>query len=136
MPKPMMLTINVEEIALGKVFRTLDGMPGVVSINFHGSGPKPRSNGAQRKGGAQTVPCIILGTLIDAGKSLGREDLAPAVIAAKKAVSSIPDALNKLAKSRLIKRHGPNADRRYTSTAAGSKYYHDRCAVQPPEGDE
>jgi hypothetical protein len=39
MPKPLTITIDVEEVAFGKVFRTLDTMPGVISINLKGSGP-------------------------------------------------------------------------------------------------
>lgn len=34
MPKPMNLHIVVEEIAFGRIFRLLDGTPGVVRINL------------------------------------------------------------------------------------------------------
>jgi hypothetical protein len=52
MPKPLVITIAVEEIAFGKIFRTLDGAPGVISLTFHqAESPKHKSltNGADQE---------------------------------------------------------------------------------------
>jgi hypothetical protein len=34
MPKPMIITVAVEEIAFGKIYRWLDATPGVVSLSY------------------------------------------------------------------------------------------------------
>jgi hypothetical protein len=39
----MIITIAVEEIAFGKIYRLLDTMPGVVSISYHAEGPKDKA---------------------------------------------------------------------------------------------
>jgi hypothetical protein len=46
MPKPFMLGIEVEEIALGKVMRALNNMPGIVKLHMdlHPKAKKPESN--------------------------------------------------------------------------------------------
>ena len=134
MPKPMTMIITVEEIAFGKVFRILDTMPGVVSISLTGQGPKMpgKLNGShkgQKMGGANTVPCLVLGALIEAdGKSLNRSDLIPAVEAAGKRATSVPDALTKLIKLSCIKRK----EGQITITATGRKHYETACAIQAP----
>lgn len=127
MPKPMTMTIEVEEIAFGKVFRTLDGMPGVINIRITGSGPKAmakpngRGTNGQRQGGTKTVPGIVLGELVKGPR--GRPDLAPALERAGKKATSLPDALQKLRKAKAIKTAGKGKGTEYTITPVGMKQY-------------
>jgi hypothetical protein len=127
MPKPMTMTIDVEEIAFGAVFRRLDTMPGVISINLRGSGPKPAPSSTRRKGGSATVECLILGALVEATKPLSRPDLVAAVTAGGKQASSMPDALVKLKrKSHIAYLKGAL----YKITKAGRARYAEACAIQ------
>src|SRR3954468_10732130 len=50
MPKPFMLGVEIEEVALGNVLRKLNGMPGVVNIHMDFKGVKP--NGHAKTNGA------------------------------------------------------------------------------------
>ena len=44
MPKPFQISLQVEEVAFGKVVRILNDTPGVVKIDLHLDGsPKPTS---------------------------------------------------------------------------------------------
>ena len=82
------------------------------------------------KGGAGTVPCLILGALIAAKKALGREPLGKVLVDGGKAVTSLPDSLNKLKKEKEIITVGEGRDVAYKITAAGVKRYETACAVQ------
>ena len=106
MPKPMTKSIEVEEIAFGRVFRMLDATKGVVAIHLRGSGPKtaaaPKSESSKRGGGA-TTECLVLAALVAAGKlPLNKVSLVAAIRAGGKSDSSLPDTLNKLNKKRHI----------------------------------
>lgn len=136
MPKPMTMTIEVEEIAFGKIFRTLDGMPGVVNIRIAGSGPKTAaaaksSTAGQKQGGAQTVPCIVLGTLIENKTPLGRPELFDAVESYGKHGTSLPDALQKLRRAKAIKSTGSGRTVTYKITPVGVKQFETACSIQP-----
>lgn len=130
MPKPMKVMVEVEEIAHGRLFRLLDGMPGVVSITPVGDGPKSgaKSTG-QKKGGAQSVPCIVLGAVIST-PGINRAQLAPIVEGAGKRVTSMPDALAKLKRDKHIVAHGSGKSVTYSSTVAGKKHYKTACEIQ------
>src|SRR6266403_2960072 len=64
MPKPMTMTIEVEEMAFGKVFRTLDGMPGVIAIKIAGTGPKKPKGNSKGNSGGRTSAQIVLAELV------------------------------------------------------------------------
>ena len=50
MPKPMIITVSVEEIAFGKVYRMLDTHPGVISMTYHAEGSKPNGHDKKENG--------------------------------------------------------------------------------------
>lgn len=131
MPKPMKVLVEVEEIAHGRLFRLLDGMQGVVSITPVGDGPRAAANGTrQKKGGAQSVSCIVLGAVI-ATPGITRAQLKPVIEGAGKRVSSMPDALSKLKRDKYIVAHGSGKSVTYSSTVAGKKHYKTACEIQP-----
>lgn len=123
MPKPISLTIDVEEIAFGKIWRTLDAMNGVVSINIKGNGPKQKksakTNGriGNNKKGIATIPHIVLTTLA-VGEAMGRETLRKALEANGKMGTSLPDTITKLKNAKKIKVVGKGT---YKITQAGLK---------------
>lgn len=51
MPKPFMLGVEIEEVALGKVLRTLNGMPGVVALHMDFTGKTKPNGGAAAANG-------------------------------------------------------------------------------------
>ena len=120
MPKPMMMTIEVEEVAFGKIFRTLDGMNGVVSIHLQGKGPRAKPNGSQAapKHNGQTVWRLVMNALLASKGPLSRTELAQVIQAGGKAPTSLPDALLKMRKAKHIALHGKG---QYKITAAGIK---------------
>jgi hypothetical protein len=131
MAKPMRIMVEVEEIAHGRVFRMLDGTPGVVSITPVGDGPKSsRPDVAQKKGGAQSVACLILGALVKT-PGISRAQLAPVLESAGKKVSSMPDALAKLRKAKHITTRGKGKTVVYSITPAGKKHFDTACEIQP-----
>lgn len=137
MPKPMTMTIEVEEVAFGRVFRTLDAMAGVVAIKLKGEGPKKaKANGSggagQKHGGAQSVACIVLGALTD--KILNRQELATTLEANGKKAASLPDTLMKLRKMGEIRSIGEGRDIKYKITTKGVKHFNTACAIQPAKG--
>jgi hypothetical protein len=137
----MTLTVHVEEIAFGRVFNVLDGMPGVINIALHARGPKPnghaKANGSsmkgQKMGGANSVLCIVLGAMIEAEEPVERAVINAAVTAAGKSATSVPDALNKLTK---LKTFTKLSNGTYKVTATGRKYYANACAVEAPAKGE
>lgn len=103
MPKPMMLHVGVEEAFFGKIFRMLDGMPGVASLNIVSEAHPPQAK--QSKGtvaDGSTTHCIVLKALITAKRTMSKAELAKALTEAGKKPSSLPSALQSLKKKRLI----------------------------------
>jgi hypothetical protein len=132
MPKPITVTISVEELMFGKVWTTLDTMPGVISISIHGSGSKkaavPR-NGKQS--GTATRECLILGYMIENKQPVNRDALYALLEKAGKARTSLPDALTILKKKKFITINKPNSkDTTYKITAAGRARYAAVCAAE------
>lgn len=136
MPKPMRIMVEVEEIAHGRVFRMLDGTPGVVSITPVGDGPRAAANKPRQKnGGAQTAPCIVLGALVET-PGVGRAALGAALEANGKKATSLPDTLQKLRKAKQITSKGKGKDVTYSITQTGRKHYATACTIQPPAAQE
>jgi hypothetical protein len=141
MPKPIRVMIEVERIAFGDVFVSLDAMKGVVSITPLGDGPKgARQNGAGPKGskgmkhgGAQSAPCLVLGALIET-PGLGRVQLREVMTGNGKSANSLPDTLAKLKTAGEIRASGTGRDVTYKVTTAGKKRFETACQIQPPEG--
>ena len=51
MPKPFVIGVEVEEVALGQVLRRLNSMPGIVALHMDfDSKPKPNGKGGNRRG--------------------------------------------------------------------------------------
>jgi hypothetical protein len=135
----MKMLIEVEEIAYGRVFRTLDGMDGVVSITPIGDGPKSsRQNVAgatavQKKGGAQSAPCLVLGALMIT-PGLSRAQLTEVIVSNGKSKNSLPDTIAKLKDAGEIRASGEGRAITYRITAAGKKRWNTACQIQSPEG--
>lgn len=111
MPKPMSMTIEVEEMAFGKIFRTLDGMPGVVSINLKGAGPKAatpkgKANGDGTANGGKTLNTLLLEAMLASKNVLTAADLASALQAHGKSRNSAQGTLSRLKAHKLVKRSG------------------------------
>lgn len=131
MPKPIMMTIAVEESFFGKIYRTLDTMSGVASIAIHSEGVKGNGRAAsapQKKGGTGSVYCLVLGALCPNGP-LPRSNLQAVVESAGKKASSLPDALMKAKKAKHITARGKGRDVVYTITAAGRKHFDTACQI-------
>ena len=113
MPKPITMIVNVEEIAAGKVWRTLDAMNGVVSIGIKGDGPKQvKPNGK----GEKTTQRLVLDAL---NKSpLDKKALELAIEAGGKKKTSLPAAIFELKKAKLIT---PLVGGLFKITAAGKQ---------------
>jgi hypothetical protein len=106
MPKPISMTIQVEEVAFGKVWRSIDAMPGVISIQLKGDGPKsaaPQSD----KGKRGSIQASVLQTLLNGAMSA--TDLGGG--------SRISGALHHLKKKKLVSKTG----NKYKVTTAGMK---------------
>lgn len=125
MPKPIKMMIEIEELAFGRVFRTLDGMPGVVAITPIGDGPKAPKGPDGKKGKGGTVYCLVLRALIEADKAINRDSLRDVLKANGKAASSLPDTLTKLKKAK----HIVVKNAMYTITPGGRKHYDTSCPV-------
>jgi len=126
MAKPIKITLEVEQIALGKVWTTLDGMAGVISFSLHGSGPKP--TGPKKKPGSPvTVPYLILGALVAAKTPLTRAELMAAVEAGDRAASSTLDSITQLKKNKHI---APVSKGVFKITSAGVKRYETACKTE------
>jgi hypothetical protein len=129
MPKPIQLTILAEEFALGKIFRTLDGMEGVASISLHGTGPsRLGGEGKVKQRGSFTTSCIILKVLTTS--NAGRELLRSAIVSGGKSPSSLQSAIDFLRKEKHI-RDMPKG--KFQITAAGRKHYASACKIKEGE---
>jgi len=132
MPKPMTMTIEVEEIAFGRVWRTLDQMQGVITLKMHGTGPKPNkgspvARASSKKG--DTVTCVVLKALAH-GKPENKAALIDAVVAAGKAATSFPDSISKLKKAKHITNPSSGV---FKITVAGAKYLSTVCNGAPKQ---
>jgi hypothetical protein len=135
MPKPMKMMVEVEEFAHGRIFRLLDGTDGVVSITPIGDGPRsqrPAGGARQKKGGAQSVSCLVLGALIKT-PGLTREQLFPVLEGNGKKRTSLPDTLQKLKKAGEIRASGTGKRVNYKITPIGKKRFETACQIQPQE---
>jgi hypothetical protein len=127
-----MMTIAVEESFFGKLYRTLDTMPGVASISIHSEGVKTLNGAAkavQKQGGSKSVYCLVLGTVISKPGAT-RADLYAAVEATGKRSTSVPDALTKLKKAKHIAIKGKGKGVTYSATPAGKKHYETACSIE------
>jgi hypothetical protein len=132
MAKPLKIMIEVEEIMFGKIFRLLDSTSGVVAITPIGDGPKSPSTRGQKKGGTQSVACLVLEALIKTPK-LSREQLYPVLEGSGKRRTSLPDTLQKLKQAGEIRASGAGKGVTYRITTVGKKRYDTACAIEGKE---
>ena len=136
MPKPLKAMIEIEEAFFGKVFRALDGMEGVASITPIGDGPRSQRPGnggsvtGQKKGGAQSVQCVILKALIRAGKATPRSDLGEALVAAGKTKSGLATSMKLMLQNKEVTRQGAGKNVTYKVTPKGIKRFETACEIQ------
>jgi len=127
MPKPMTIEISVEEIAFGKVFRTLDEMPGVVSIKIKGSGPNASAPESARKHGkaseGTTGKCVVFNFLLGKKKAVAPGVLADAIVAAGKSKNSIGNILYEAVKLKELA-HSKDG---YKLTPVGLNFLRNNC---------
>lgn len=137
MPKPIKVMIEVEETFFGRVFRALDGMEGVATITPIGDGPRSQRQGnggnvsGQKKGGAQSVQCILLKALIRAGEPTLRSDLGDALVAAGKTKSGLATSMKLMLQAKEVTRSGAGKNVKYKVTAKGIKRFETACEIQP-----
>jgi len=110
----MTMTIEVEEMAFGKVFRTLDGMPGVIAIKIAGTGPKKPKGNSKGNSGGRTSAQIVLAELVR--QPLDKGALTQRLEEGGKKATSLPDTLYKLRNQKLIT---GSAAKGYKITKAG-----------------
>lgn len=116
MPKPMSLTIEIEEIAFGRVWRTLDAMPGVINIHMKGQGPKQLKPATEVLNKKTTARLVLEALLIKSPAS--KLLLEEAILAGGKQKASLADTLTKLKKQKNI---SPAGKGMFKITAAGIK---------------
>ena len=136
MPKPLKVMLEVEEAYYGKVWRTLDAMPGVVTLMPISEGVKQPGEKKQRqkKGGTQSVYCLILGALAQPNvQNAARDYLVQVCEEAGKKATSVPDALMKMRKAKHVKSTGKGRDVKFTITAAGRKHFETACQIEGVE---
>jgi hypothetical protein len=128
MPKPMMLHVAVEEAFYGKIFRALDTMPGVVSLN-----PVSEAHPQQAKAGkpdsiknGSTAGCLVLAALIKAKRPMAKAELAEAMTTGGKKAATLPSTLQSL----KSKRHVINAKGAWQITPTGVKFFGEKCGGQ------
>jgi len=136
MVKPIKMLVEVERIAFGDVFVSLDAMEGVVSITPIGDGPRSArqnsgSSAGQKKGGAQSAPCLILGSLIKS-PGLTREQLKSVIVGNGKSETTLPDTLNKLKTAGEIRASETGKGATFKVTSAGKRRFETACQIQPP----
>lgn len=129
MAKFLGMFLQVEEVAFGRVFRSLRDMSGVVSIELEGkqkgaapAAPK-RPKGKTSEG--TTNQCIVLFALQK--ENLHRKELEAQLVATGRKASSLNGLLGKMTKAKLIKAHGEGI---YAITASGNKFVNTSCPVQ------
>ena len=138
MAKPMRVMVEVEEVAHGKLFRVLDGMPGIVSITPIGDGPKSAGSGRTgvKQGGAASSECIVLGALIAAKGSVPRTELTKVLVSHGRSPSGVGTIMSVLSKKKEVKAvsGAGTKDVKYSVTSAGKKRFETACQIQQPEG--
>lgn len=131
MPKPMEILIQVEEGHFGKVWRTLDTMPGVALIQYKSEGVKGQKAPTKKQGGTQSSECIVLDCMIRAARPAPRSVLAAALVTGGRKASTIAGVMNSLIK----KKHATAVSGRgtpkvtYSVTAAGKKRFETACTI-------
>ena len=138
MAKPLMMTIAVEEAFFGKIYRTLDNMPGVATITIHSEGVKgngaapPTGGRGQKRGGTQSSECVVLGALRKGPQV--RSVLTEALNAAgKKGEASIAVTMRKLHTQKQVTKKGTGKNVTYTITKAGEQRYATACQIEGAE---
>jgi len=111
MPKPMTITVKVEEIAFGKIYRLLDTQSGVIEISYHAEGPsKLKPNGhasGTRKSRADfkiTGKDFLLQSLYKNSQPLSNSGVKALFIADGRSGSSPNSILDELKKEGLLLR--------------------------------
>jgi hypothetical protein len=142
MPKPMMMTIAVEEIAFGAVFRRLKNMPGVISLDLDGNADeKPAKNGTNGKGkgggGIAKIPkgsdatgdsakCIVLSKLAqEKGTPVSGADLTAALVDNGKSPKTFANVSHIMRRDKLARK----SKKGWTLTVKGHRYLETECQI-------
>lgn len=134
MPKPISMTIEVEESFMGTVWRSLDGMSGVIRINIHGSGvpnkaPTPVNGRGSVKDGT-TLKCVVI-QMLKKTPGITTAQMVMGAESAGKNKKSLPPLINAMLKEKLIvgkAGKGKGAKPTYSLTAKGTAYCDENCA--------
>lgn len=128
MTKPMRLTVLVEEAFFGKVFRTLDGMPGIAGVQIISEAHPPAKAAGKKNTVANgaTTQCIVLRTLKERGRSLV-PDVIAACKAGGKARASAVMMLRDCVKAKKAIRTGKGKTALYAISPTGTKWLADNC---------
>lgn len=123
MAKPLRITIDVEEIAFGRVFRWLDQAPGVVRINIEGTGAK--QNNDEYASQSDVAPprtmsardCVLL-SFKKTDDVMHRTDITKQMVANGFAASTLNGLLSSMTKTRMVTSIGAG---KYKLGVAGKK---------------
>jgi len=121
LPKPIKITITVEEVAAGAIYNQLDRMPGVVSINFHGDGPKERPTKERANGKGErhdvTNQQFFLNALLAHG-SMSKDTARELFVSGNRSIKSLHSLVHVLKRKSLVV---TRANGEYALTAKGKR---------------
>lgn len=103
MPKPMTITVGVEEAYFGKIYRSLDTTPGVVSLSYHSEHKtEGKPNGKVNLKYETSAKALVLDTLSKAKGPLPASAIVEAFRKASRADGSASSTLHVLKTGGLI----------------------------------
>lgn len=132
MPKPMMMTIAVEEIAFGSVFRRVKNMDGVISLAIDAE-QDTKSNGKTRakkpKKGTMadgtSAKCIVLSSLERSGVPMSSSDLMDILEGAGKSRKTFANVTHHAKKDKTIRKTAKG----WVITPTGRKVLETECQI-------
>jgi len=137
MPKPMTMTIAIEEIAFGSVFRRLKNMEGVISLDIHDDNEKPKSNGKGRGGGGiakqpkgtdagkDSAKCIVLNYIDQAKRPCPSGELTLRLVEAGKSPKTFANVSHIMKRDKLARK----TKKGWVLSPTGRKYLNTECRV-------
>lgn len=132
-----MMSIAVEEIAFGRVFRVLKNMSGVISLDIDGNADKAATKNPERAPRGSAIKgtsgrCIVLGLLTQT-PGITSLQMGDAMSSAGKSPKTLHSLLHLMAKEKQIKKWAPKKKGgrpTFTITATGRGYMAKNCAVE------
>ena len=133
MPKPMMMTIAVEEIAFGAVFRRIKNMDGVISLDIdaekderkYKGGGGIAKNGKGTDAAGTSALCVVLSALDAEGTRLTSGQLGDVLESAGKSRKTFANVSARLRNRKLAQKSKTG----WALTLIGRKYLKTECRI-------